>query len=207
MTRNTIVGRKTPVWAKVLLITVLTLVVGGIAAGAGLAAGMFFGAAQEREVQVIRSIELQEQVVLLRSGITGLKPEREVKDVNGIEIPWSDRSLLLQYEFDTMVGIDGREVSIVPTGDKSFRVTVPDFILIGTADPKFSVVNEQNGVLSFVTPEIDTLQLTEELLTDDVEAEHIEGLRPVLEEQARTFYTNIITAIDPTITLEFEFAR
>ncbi|WP_130177789.1 hypothetical protein [Cryobacterium sp. SO1] len=207
MTRNAAVPRKTPVWAKVLLFLVLTLVVGGIAGGAGVAAGMFFGAAQEREVQVIRSVELEEQVVLVRSGITGLKPEREVQDINGVVIPWSDRSLLLQYEFDTMVGIDGRGVSIVPTGDKSFRVAIPDFILIGTADPEYSVVNENNGVLSFATPEIDTLQLTQELLTDDVALEHIEGLRPVLEEQARTFYTNIVTAIDPTITLEFEFAQ
>ena len=207
MTRNTILRRKTPVWAKLLLLTFLTLVVVGIAASAGVAAGMFFGAAQEREVQVIRSIELEEQVVLVRSGITGLKPEREVKDINGIVVPWSDRSLLLKYEFDTMVGIDGRGVSIVPTGEKSFRVAIPDFILIGTADAEYSVVNENNGVLSFATPEIDTLQLTQELLTDDVLQEHIEGLRPVLEEQARTFYTNIVTAIDPTITLEFEFAQ
>lgn len=207
MTRNTILRRKTPVWAKLLLFTFLTLVVVGIAASAGVAAGMFFGAAQEREVQVIRSIELEEQVVLVRSGITGLKPEREVKDINGIVVPWSDRSLLLKYEFDTMVGIDGRGVSIVPTGEKSFRVAIPDFILIGTADAEYSVVNENNGVLSFATPEIDTLQLTQELLTDDVLQKHIEGLRPVLEEQARTFYTNIVTAIDPTITLEFEFSQ
>lgn len=207
MTRNTSATRKTPVWAKLLLFTVLTLVVVGIAASAGVAAGMFFGAAQEREVQVIRSVELEEQVVLVRSGVTGLKPEREVQDINGIVIPWSDRSLLLQYEFDTMVGIDGRGVSIVSTGDKSFRVAIPDFILIGTDDPKYSVVNQQNGVLSFVTPEIDTLKLTQELLTDDVLADHIEGLRPVLEEQARTFYTNIITAIDPKVVVEFEFAQ
>jgi hypothetical protein len=207
MTRNTIVRRKMPVWAKILLFSVLTLLVVGIAGGTGVAAGMFFGAAHEREVQVIRSVELEEQVVLVRSGINGLKAEREVQDINGIVIPWSDRSLLLQYDFDTMVGIDGRGVSIVPTGEKSFRVAIPDFILIGTADPEYSVVNENNGVLSFATPEIDTLRLTQELLNDDVALEHIEGLRPLLEEQARTFYTNIVTAVDPTITLEFEFAQ
>lgn len=206
-TTTTAIKKKTPIWAKILLFTFLILVVGSIAAGAGVAVGMFVGAAQEREVQVIRSIELEKQVVLVRSGITGLKPEREVKDINGFVIPWSDRSLLLQYEFDTMVGIEGSEVSIVPTGEESFRVSIPNFILIGTDDPRYSVVNEQNGVLSLVTPEIDTLQLTQELLADDVAAEHIEGLRPVLEEQARSFYTNIVTAIDPSVTLEFEFAQ
>ncbi|GAB3141637.1 hypothetical protein [Marisediminicola antarctica] len=206
MTSN-IVRSKTPVWAKVLLFTFLILVVGGIAAGGGVALGMFFGATQEREVQVIRSIELEEQVVLVRSGVTGLKPESEVSDIKGFVIPWSDRSLLLRYEFDTMVGIEGSGVSIVPTGETSFLVTIPDFILIGTDDPRFSVVNEKNGVLSFATPEIDELQLAQELLTDDVLDGHIEGLRPVLEEQARTFYTNIVSAIDPGVTLEFKFAQ
>ncbi|MHA7292463.1 hypothetical protein [Arthrobacter sp. HLT1-21] len=204
--RTTAVKRKTPVWAKVLLFVFLILVVAGLAGGAGVAAGIFFGAAHEREIQVIRSVELQEQVVLVRSGVTGLKPEREVNDINGFVIPWSDRSLLLQYEFDTMVGIEGREVSIVPTGENSFRVMIPDFILIGTADPNFAVVNQENGVLSFATPEIDTLKLTQEILTDDALAEHVDGLRPVLETQARTFYTNIITAINPDAALEFEFA-
>lgn len=35
--------------------------------------------------------------------------------------------------------------------------------------------------------------------------EHIEGFRPVLQEQAETFYTRIVNAIDPTIQLQFEF--
>lgn len=61
--------------------------------------------------------------------------------------------------------------------------------------------------LSFVTHEIDTLRLTHELLTDDVVAEHIGRARPVLEEWARTFYMNIVTAIDPNVTVEFEYTQ
>ena len=38
-------------------------------------------------------------------------------------------------------------------------------------------------------------------------AEHIEGFRPVLEEQAVTFYTRIVSSIEPDATLEFEFTQ
>lgn len=106
-----------------------------------------------------------------------------------------------------MVGIDGEEVTITRTADDAFLVSIPDFILIGIDEPKYTVVNESNGVLSFLTPEIDTLKLTEEVLTDEVKTEHIDGLRPLLEVQAESFYTNIINAIDPDVTLEFKFAN
>lgn len=206
MTTTATTKRKTPIWAKILLAFFVVLLVAAAAAG-GMFVGKFFGATEQREVQVIRSITLEQKVVLVRSAITGLKPKRDVQDIFGFAIPWSDRSLLLGYDFATMVGIDGRDVSIERTGDNSFRVAIPDFIVIGTAEPAFSVVNEQNGVLSFVTPEIDKLKLSQEILTDKVVADHIAGLRPLLEEQARQFYTNIVTAIDPDITLEFTFAE
>ena len=196
---------RTPGWAKFLLVLFVVLAIAA-AAVAGLWLGRSFGASEQREIQVIKSVELQEQVVLVRSAIADLKPKADIQDVNGVTIPWSDRSVLLQYEFDTMVGINGEDVTITRTGDNSFRISIPDFILIGIDKPRYRVVNEANGVLSFLTPEIDTLKLTEEVLTDEVKAEHIDGLRPVLEVQAKDFYTNIITAIDPDVTLEFTFA-
>lgn len=197
---------RTPGWAKFLLVLVVILAIAAAAVG-GLWVGRWFGASEQREIQVIRSVELQEQVVLVRSAIADLKPKADIQDINGIAIPWTDRSVLLQYEFDTMVGINGEDVTITRTGDNAFRIAIPDFILIGIDEPRYHVVNEVNGVLSFLTPEIDTLKLTEEVLTDEVKTEHIDGLRPVLEVQAKDFYTNIITAIDPNVTLEFTFAE
>lgn len=197
---------KTPGWAKFLLVLFVVLLIAAAAIG-GLWLGKSFGASEQREIQVIKSVELQEQVVLLRSAIADLKPRADIQDINGVAIPWTDRSVLLQYEFDTMVGIDGEEVTITRTADNAFLVSIPDFILIGIDEPKYTVVNESNGVLSFLTPEIDTLKLTEEVLTDEVKTEHIDGLRPLLEVQAESFYTNIINAIDPDVTLEFKFAN
>lgn len=197
---------RTPGWAKFLLVLFVILAIAAAAVG-GVWLGRSFGASEQREIQVIKSVELQEQVVLVRSAIADLKPKADIQDINGIAIPWTDRSVLLQYEFDTMVGINGEDITITRTGDNAFRIAIPDFILIGIDEPRYLVVNEANGVLSFLTPEIDTLKLTEEVLTDEVKAEHIEGLRPVLEVQAKDFYTNIITAIDPDVILEFTFAE
>lgn len=197
---------RTPGWAKFLLVLFVILAIAAAAVG-GLWLGRSFGASEQREIQVIKSVELQEQVVLVRSAIADLKPKADIQDINGIAIPWTDRSVLLQYEFDTMVGINGEDVTITRAGDNAFRIAIPDFILIGIDEPRYHVVNEANGALSFLTPEIDTLKLTEEVLTDEVKAEHIDGLRPVLEVQAKDFYTNTITAIDPDVTLEFTFAE
>lgn len=197
---------RAPWWAKLLLVIFVLLAIVGAAVG-GLWLGRAFGASEQREIQVIKSVELQEQVVLLRSAIADLKPKADIQNVNGLAIPWSDRSVLLQYEFDTMVGINGEDVTITRTGDNAFRIAIPGFIIIGIDKPRYRVVNETNGVLSFLTPEIDTLKLTEEVLTDEAKKKHIEGLRPVLEVQAKEFYTNIITAIDPDATLEFTFAE
>lgn len=196
---------RTPGWAKFLLALFVVLALAAAAVG-GLWIGKSFGASEQREIQVIKSVELQEQVVLVRSAIADLKPRADIQDINGVVIPWTDRSVLLQYEFDTMVGINGEDVTITRTGDNTFVIAIPDFILIGIDEPRYHVVNESNGVLSFLTPEIDTLQLTQEVLTDDVKAQHIDGLRPLLEVQAKGFYTSIVTAIDPNVSLEFTFA-
>ncbi|WP_454149727.1 hypothetical protein [Microbacterium lacticum] len=103
--------------------------------------------------------------------------------------------------------LQGKDVEIVQTGDNSYRITIPEFIYLGYSDPDLSVADEENGILSWTTPEIDTSEIFEELLSSQVVSEHIDGFRSVLEEQAKTFYTKIVTAIDPDIVLDFTFAE
>lgn len=81
------------------------------------------------------------------------------------------------------------------------------FTFLGYDNTNFSVATEGNGILSWTTPEIDTLEATEELLTDEAVAEHIDGFRPLLEDQAVVFYTRIVSSIEPDATLTFEFTN
>jgi len=202
--------KKTPFWAKLLLVL---FVFGLIAAAAfaGLTFGKFLGATEARDTQVIRSIKGEEQVILLTAGMTDVQEERgdglklAIGDLKLFTLAGTERSMLVRYEYDAKFGIEGKDVEIVQTGDNSYRVTIPKFIYLGYANPDLSVANEENGILSWTTPEIDTTEVFEELLSEQAVEQHIDGFRSVLEEQAELFYTRVVEAIDPTITLEFEF--
>lgn len=199
---------KAPVWAKALLVLfVLLLVVS--AAFAGLTIGRVVGATETRDVQVIRSITREEQIILVSAGITDVVEERGDRfNVFGLfELPGSERTLLARYDVDAKFGIEGKAVGITKTGENAYLISVPAFRFLGYENPDLSVANEENGILSWTTPEIDESEVFERLLSDEAVATHIDGFRPVLEVQAQTFYSSIIASIDPEITLEFEFAQ
>ncbi len=204
--------KKTPTWAKVLLVAVILAAVVG-AAVVGLGVGKVLGAAESRDTQVIRSIKGEEQVILVTAGMTDVQEERadglklSIGDLELFTLPGTQRSVLVRYEYDAKFGIEGKDVEIVRTGDSAYRVSIPEFIYLGYAHPDLSVASEENGALSWTTPEIDKTAIFEEILSDQAVSAHIDGFRSVLEDQAEEFYTRIVHAIDPTITLEFEFAR
>lgn len=202
--------KKTPLWAKLLLILFILAVIAG-AALISYNIGKFFGATESRDTQVIRSIQGDEQVILVTAGMTDVQEEREdglniaIGDLNLFTLPGSERSVLVRYEYDAKFGIEGEDVEIRQTGDDAYVVTIPEFIYLGYANPDLSIANEENGLLSWTTPEIATDDVFEELLTEPTVEAHIDGFRPLLEEQAETFYSRIVDAIDPSIELAFEF--
>ncbi|WP_341580121.1 hypothetical protein [Microbacterium schleiferi] len=205
--------KKTPIWAKILLVGVVIALI-GVAAYFGVAWGRVLGATESRDVSVIRSITREEQVVLVTTGVGDTLEEREDGfeiSIPGLEafafnLPGSDRTLLVRYDFDAKLGIEGKDVTIERLEDNAYLISIPQFLYLGYANPDISVVSERNGVLSWTTPEIDKFAVIEAVLDDEMVTETVEGARPVLEEQAEEFYSGIIHAIDPTITLEFEFA-
>lgn len=195
-------------WAKVLLVLfVLLLVAAGLLGG--LAAGRYLGATESRDVQVIRSITTEEQVVLASAGLTDVIEEQgDAFNVFGLfDLPGSERSMLVRYDVDAKFGIEGKDVSIRKTGDSAYLISIPEFSFLGYENPDLSVAKEENGLLSWTTPEIDQSEFFERILSEEAQATHIEGFRPVLEAQARTFYSSIVSSIDPDVTLEFEFAQ
>jgi len=203
-------ARRTPLWAKILLVLVILAVIAAAAVG-GVAVGKYFGAQESRDTQVVRSIKGEEQVILLTAGMTDVKEEKAdglklaIGDLKLFTLPGTERSLLVRYEYDAKFGIEGKDVEIQSTGNDSYLVTIPKFVYLGYATPDLSVAGEKNGALSWMTPEIDKSAVFGQILTDQAVSEHIDGFRPVLQEQAKTFYTRIVNAIDPAIQLQFEF--
>lgn len=199
--------RRTPFWAKLLLVFFVLLLIGGAAVG-GIVVGKLMGATEARDVQVVRSIVREEQVILLTMGLTENLDERgDGLSVFGwFDLPGTERQKLIRYDFDAKFGIEGKDVKITSLGERNYRVSIPEFKFLGYDNPEFTVASESNGLLSWTTPEIDNLDVVERELSNKAVASHIEGVRPVLEEQARKFYTDILTALDQNITVDFEFA-
>lgn len=167
-----------------------------------------FGTDREtRDTQVVNSLTLEEEVVLVSLGIQGIAEEKISSTIFGHVVPGTGRTTFLQYNYNAKLGIDGREVQIKQTGEDEYLVTIPPFIFIGHENEEFKTVVEDNGVISFVTPEIDTAAAITKVLNDDVKKQHIEANREILEQQTEAFYAGIIHAVDHEIDVEFEFRR
>jgi len=166
---------------------------------------LFDTKSEARNTQVVNSITRHEQVVLLGLGIQGISEESMRGTLFGMDIPGSARTSFIQYNFNAKLGIDGREVEITQTGEDAFLISIPDFIFIGHDDVSFKLAAVNNDILSWTTPEIDTVDMINEILNDDTKEQYIDSNEEILRDQARIFYTGIITSIDPTIAVEFEF--
>lgn len=161
---------------------------------------------ESNDSQVIQAIERTQEVSLLSLGIQGIKTERRDREILGQSIPGSGEAVFLQYEFDAKLGIDGAEVDVIKTGESAYRVSVPEFIFIGYSDPTFELAVEDNGVLSWTTPDIDKVEMVNEILNDDARQTYLEEQRVLLEDQSKVFYDTLITSVDPAAKTTFEFS-
>lgn len=155
--------------------------------------------------QVIQAIERTQEVSLVSLGIQGIKDEDRCAEAFGKCIPGTGEKTFLQYNFKAKLGIDGAKVEVTKTGKSSYLISIPRFIFIGYDQPTFKVATEDGGVLSWATPDIDKVEMVNEILNDDERQAYIESNQDLLEEQTKTFYDSLIKSIDPTLVTNFEF--
>ena len=160
---------------------------------------------QQDNTQVIESLKRTEEVSLLSLGIQGIEQRTQQQTVFGQPVPWTDRSKFLQYSFNAKLGVDGSKVEIREGDDGSIVISIPEFIFIGHDDAKFELISEQNGELSFTTPEIDELEMTNAILNDSAEQTYLEQHEQQLREQVESFYRGIVNSVDPTLNVVFEY--
>ncbi|MFJ6416893.1 hypothetical protein [Paeniglutamicibacter sp. NPDC091659] len=160
---------------------------------------------ESHDSQIRDAVTRHEQVVLLGLGIEGLREKNQQTEFHGIDIPGSDRMSLMQYGFQAKLGIDGRAVEIEQTGDNSYIVSIPRFIFIGHDDESFKLVDEDNGALSWITPEIDATEIVNDILDDETKNQYVESKETELKEQAESFYKGIINGVDSETAVEFKF--
>lgn len=195
--------------ARRALVTVITLVVGAaVALGAfALAGPALFGATTDsRNTQIVNSITREQQVVLVSLGIQGISQKNKQGEIFGIEIPGADRAVFLQYDFTAKLGLEGKDVTIEETAENQYLVTIPTFIFIGHGNPSFKTAAQQGGVLSWTVPEIDPVEMINEILDDKAKDQYIQEHEELLRDQAKSFYGNIINGINPEAAVTYQFS-
>lgn len=160
---------------------------------------------ESHDSQVIRAIERTQEVSLLSLGIQGIKDKDRCAEAFGKCIPGTREKVFLQYIFNAKLGIDGAEVKVSKTGENAYLISIPEFKLIGYDKPTFKVAVEDGGVLDWITPDIDKVEMVNEILNEDAREKYIASNEELLQEQTKVFYDSLITSIDPTVVTTFEF--
>lgn len=155
--------------------------------------------------KIITAVERQEQLVLLSTNVQGLSEERVNRTLLGRTLIGSERTQFLQYSYRAKFGIEGSDVTISETDENQYLIMVPEFVFIGHDSEQFKTAIEDNGALSWATPEIDTARTITSILDAETKAEQINENRDLLEDQTRAFYVGIIHSIDEQAEIQFEF--
>lgn len=196
-------ARRTAPWLVVAVLLGALVTYGAMRALPDLA--LFDSDSEARHTQIVSSITRQEQVVLLSLGIQGIAEQTERGSFLGVDVPGSGRATFVQYGFNAKLGIDGGDVRIEQAGEGDLVISIPEFIFIGHDDESFRTVVEDNGVLSWVTPQIDAVEMIDDILDGDAQGQYVDANRETLEDQAEVFYRSVVAGIDPTIDVTFEF--
>ena len=97
-------------------------------------------------------------------------------------------------------------MTVTPTGENSFEIELPEFVFIGHDEINFAIAAENDGVLSWVTADIDPLEIVNEVLDEDAQGQYLEKNTELLEEQAESFYRSLVLSVDPEADVTFVFA-
>lgn len=193
---------------------IILLAVGLFGAGVVAAVGVsrvlpnlpYFGTdSSSRNTQIVHAVTRTEQVSLMSLGIQGISSKNQKSTFQGIDIPGSERASFIQYSFSAKLGIEGKSVKIAQVAASEYLVSVPKFVFIGHSDVDFRLVIESSGVVSWVTPKIDTVEMVNAILNDGSKDQYIIANSEILKDQAKSFYGGIVSSIDPSISLKFEF--
>ena len=195
---------RVPLWIVLLIIFAIATV--RIFSHAKGFSSSFLGANRTTQNNhIIESISKEEQVVLLGLAIQGLATEADARTVLGVDLPGTSRDQYIPYEFTAKLGLDGKDVKIERTDANEYTISIPKFIFIGHSNLDFKTPVESGGLLSWLTPRIDTTRTISNLLSDEAQEVYLEKYNDILKAQAEFFYTRIINGIDTNITLKFTY--
>lgn len=197
-------GRTAQTFLAVAVLVALALALGAMAATRGWLTP--FGIGEDgSDQQVVTAVQRTQEVSLLSLGVQGIKEESRDREVFGRSVPGTSQRVFLQYSFRAKLGLDGSKVKVEKTGDHAYRLTIPEYTFIGYDEPTFKVAAKDEGVLSWVTPEIDQAAMVDEILNSNARAEYLRQHEGELQDQTKVFYDSVVKGVDPDATTTYEF--
>lgn len=166
-----------------------------------------FGGVSTNTSEVIKYQLPQQEVALTSLRIEGLERADANGKLFGLALDAGNRSKYIEYGFNAKLGVDGSQVDIVADGEHEFTVTVPEFIFIGHSDEHFEDPIEENGILSWLTPQISETEMVNKILSTERKDKWVVSSLQLLKDQSEVFYGTIIKSVDPDATLTFQFAQ
>lgn len=192
------------VLSLIVVVALLLVAAGGFAMSRGWLEPLGIGS-ESNDSQVIAAVERTQEVSLLSLAVQGIIEEKRAREIFGRGVPGSTESVFVQYNFKAKLGVDGSGVQVERTGDHSYRISVPEFTFIGYEEPTFKVAAQDSGVLSWITPDIDQVEMVNELLNDDAKTTYISDNQDALQDQTKVFYDSLIQGIDPDAATTYTF--
>lgn len=191
----------------VMVLLAALLVIGALVGAKNLGALSFVGVKSETsDSQIVAAVERTQEVSLVGLSIQGIKDEKKCATIFGKCVPSSGDKVFLVYTFTAKLGLDGADVKVTKTGENNYLISVPTFEFIGYDEPTFKVAVRDGGVLSFLTPNIDELELVNEILSEEAQASYLTSNTRALQEQTEVFYDSLVTSISPDAETTFEFS-
>jgi len=166
-----------------------------------------FGGVSTNTSEVIKYQLPQQEVALTSLRIEGLERADAEGNLFGLALDAGDRTKYIEFGFNAKLGVDGSKVDIVADGEHVYTVTVPEFIFIGHSDEHFEDPIEENGILSWLTPQISETEMVNKILSVERKEKWVASSLQLLKDQSEVFYGTIIKSVDPDAALTYEFAQ
>jgi len=166
-----------------------------------------FGGLSTNTSEVIKYQLPQQEVALTSLRIEGLERANADGKLFGVSVDAGDRTKYIEYGFNAKLGVDGSQVEIVADGENAYTVAIPSFIFIGHSDEHFEDPIEENGMLSWLTPQISETGMVNRILSTERKDKWVASSLQLLKDQSEVFYGTIIKSVDPDAEITFKFAQ
>lgn len=172
-----------------------------------------FSGDTEKTTNTTNTITRLEQVqehIFLNVGINTIETiehENEFLKKLNLNFPITQKRALVIVNYMAKFGFN-KPVTITELSENTYRITVPAFVSLGVeldeTNP-YQLYSMDEGLLSFATEDIDTAEYVSERLSNAEQQTYLAQYQQELKESCERYFASIFEAIDPAITLEFQY--